>query len=166
MSELVNLPVGEIRRTEESFLDQVQTFAAVLEHDGIAHVTYAAERTSHKLLAIDAKHISGRCVGAVPQGVGDLEANTHTLWVCDSWTKGSAWLARGSYHDPGYLGEGDHALYRGGSRVDLVALAEFVNRVELARGARWGGWDVEAMFAEHRASVAKVSDDFPGPVAA
>lgn len=120
----------QIRFQDEDFQVSVDRFASYLDVCGLAHVTLAAEGSAHKILAMDAAHLAGSTVGAEPSGVGELADNSHTLWVLKAWTSSAYWCATRAFHDPEFVRE---KLYD--NPVDANAIAVWMNRVEVARGA-------------------------------
>jgi hypothetical protein len=122
----------QVRRDSESWQDDIEEIADLLEMDGIVHFGYAAEASCHPILVIDGSHLDGSVYGLGPVGVGAESYGEYAFWDVGSWSNGSDWLRIGGYHDPNYLVAKKIVV----NPVDAIALAILLNWIERERARR------------------------------
>ena len=106
---------GEIRYDRPDFRDDCRRVAKYLDTYGRVSFAFAAFGTLHQMIAMDAKLLGSEdglptWIGRPPEGIGDPEDNSHTLWIRENaggqGNMGmSAWLAQGHLHVPEYVAE-------------------------------------------------------------
>lgn len=121
----------QVRADDPGYHGDLRMIGRILDSTGICHVTFAAECSAHKILMVDAR--VPRWYGKAAAGIGDPADNRYMFVALESWQTGAYWFQRLACHEPGYV----RSKLSIENDVDATAVASFLNRIELARGAGW-----------------------------